>query len=196
MEPLQAKEKPAAVHKISTRDIVLCALFTALIAVGAFLKIPTPLVPITFQLFFVSLSGLLLGKWKGAVCCACYLLIGLIGIPIFTKGGGFGYVFEPTFGYIVGFVFGSFLIGWIAGKSETPGYGRLFAAVAAGVALVYAVGFGYYYLLANYVLGTPVALYPLFVSCVLMCLPGDAALSVVAVLVAKRVIPLLRRRPA
>ena len=50
----------------NTKNLALCGLFTALMIAGAYLRIPVPLVPITFQLFFAVLAGLLLGPWWGA----------------------------------------------------------------------------------------------------------------------------------
>ena len=178
-----------------TRKLVWCAMFTALIAVGAFIKIPTPLVPLTLQFFFVALAGLLLGKWMGGACCLVYLAAGLLGIPVFTKGGGLWYVAEPTFGYIVGFVLGAFVAGWIAhGGEGNPGYLRLIAAVLAAMAVVYACGFAYCYAAQRWIHGVAVEWYPLFVSGVLLCLPGDIATGLVGVLIAKRLIPRLRVR--
>ena len=75
--------------KFTTRDLILCALFTALSAIGAFIRIPVPLVPFTLQITFTTLAGLLLGSKKGAISVAVYVLMGLIGIPVFTQGGGF-----------------------------------------------------------------------------------------------------------
>ena len=73
-----------------TKLIALIALFAALAAVGAFVKIPIGTVPVTLQFAFCNLAMLLLGwKW-GTVSIAVYLVLGLVGVPIFTLGGGFG----------------------------------------------------------------------------------------------------------
>ena len=82
----------------------LCALFVALIAVGNFIRIPIPPIPITLQLLFTALAGMLLGAKRGMICCAAYVLIGLCGFPIFTGGCGPQYIFHPTFGMLIGFV--------------------------------------------------------------------------------------------
>ena len=86
-----------------TRSMVYCALFTALIAVGAFIRIPVPVVPFTLQYLFTMLAGLLLGAKRGAGSVTVYMLLGLAGLPIFTEGGGISYLFKPSFGYIIGF---------------------------------------------------------------------------------------------
>ena len=63
---------------IKTTDMVLCAMFAALIAVGAFIRIPIPYVPFTLQLFFTTLAGLLLGPKLGAASSLVYMITGLI----------------------------------------------------------------------------------------------------------------------
>ena len=103
--------------RLSTRELVWAALFSALIAVGAFIKIPLGVVPLTLQLFFVILAGLLLGARLGFIAVFTYVAIGLLGIPVFTRGGGIGYVLQPTFGYILGFCFAAFVAGLIVEKS-------------------------------------------------------------------------------
>ena len=96
-------------HRWDTRDMVLFALFTALIAIGAFIRIPVPFCPFTLQLLFTTLAGLLLGSRRGAASVAVYVLLGLVGLPVFTSGGGPSYIFQPTFGYLIGFIGGAWL---------------------------------------------------------------------------------------
>ena len=84
-----------------TKNLMYCSLFTALIAVGAFIKIPIPVVPFTLQFLFTTLAGLLLGSKMGAVSVIAYMVLGLVGLPIFSEGGGIWYVFKPSFGYIM-----------------------------------------------------------------------------------------------
>ena len=76
---------------MKTKDLVLCAMFVALIAVGAFIKVPVPVVPFTLQFLFTMLAGLLLGPVNGALAVVVYIVLGLVGLPIFTQGGGPGW---------------------------------------------------------------------------------------------------------
>ena len=78
---------------------------------GAFIKIPFLIVPFTLQTFFVLLSGNLLGARYGALSQALYIMIGLIGLPIFALGGGPGYIVQPTFGYLIAYPLGAFISG-------------------------------------------------------------------------------------
>ena len=93
------------------KDIILTALFAALTAIGAFLKIPFPLAAITMQSFFTAMAAILLGRKYGALSQGVYVLIGLVGIPIFALGGGFSYVFQPTFGFLLGLIPAAWVIG-------------------------------------------------------------------------------------
>ena len=99
-----------------TKNLVMCSLFVALIVVGAFIKIPVPVVPFTLQLLFTMMAGLLLGGKLGAVSVGVYILMGLLGLPIFAEGGGFAYVLKPSFGYIIGFAVASYVTGMIANR--------------------------------------------------------------------------------
>ncbi len=189
--------------QLTIGKIAVCAIFTALIAVGAFIKIPVPVCPFTLQTLFVALAGLMLGEKYGALSAAAYLALGLIGIPIFTQGGGIYYIFKPTFGYIIGFCLGAYVTGRIARgtsirgmfvrRSSNPSFGRLFAAALAGIACVYLVGVPYYYLLCNLVINSPIAIGTVMLYCFLLTLPGDILSCVIAALLAKRTLPILRK---
>jgi len=179
--------------KISVKNMALCALFAALVAVGAYIKIPIPVVPFTLQFLFTMLAGLLLGGRLGMLSVLIYIVLGLIGLPVFTEGGGFWYILKPTFGYIVGFCIASFVTGTIANKVSSPSYKRLFAANFIGLAIVYSFGMAYYYIISNYVIGTPIALWPLFLYCFILAVPGDICLCIVSAVLAKYLIPVLNR---
>lgn len=182
--------------KLNIRAMALCAVFAALAAIGAFIKIPVPVVPFTLQFFFTTLAGLLLGKRYGSLSILLYIIIGLIGIPVFTEGGGISYVFKPTFGYIIGFCIGAYATGAItAGENGTnPSLKRLLCASFAGLAIVYACGMVYCYIISNFVIGSPIALKPLVIYCFVLAVPGDIVLCLLASVVAKRVIPVLKRK--
>ncbi|MCI6400575.1 MAG: biotin transporter BioY [Candidatus Fimivicinus sp.] len=174
--------------------MVLCAMFVALIAAGAFIKIPVPVVPFTLQYLFTMLAGLLLGAKRGFISVCIYILLGLVGLPIFAQGGGIGYVFQPSFGYIIGFAVGAFVTGKIANKSSKPSYKRLLAANFIGLGFVYLLGMVYYYLISNFYLGTPIGLWPLFLYCFILAVPGDILLCIVGAILGNRLIPLIKAK--
>ena len=174
-----------------TKSIIYCGLFTALIAVGAFIKIPVPVVPFTLQYLFTMLAGLLLGPRLGSLSVFAYMVLGLAGLPIFTEGGGLWYVFKPSFGYIIGFVVGTFVTGWLAEHMKRKTVLHYLAANLTGLIIVYAFGMIYYYVICNYVINTPIGVWPLFLYCFLLAVPGDIALSILGAVIAKRVRPVI-----
>ena len=120
--------------------MAVCSLFTALTAVGAFIKIPVPVVPFTLQFLFTMLAGLLLGGRLGAVSVLAYALLGLAGLPIFAEGGGFWYLLKPSFGYILGFILAAYVTGRMTEKREGQTLGKILIANFIGLAIVYGVG--------------------------------------------------------
>lgn len=175
-----------------TKNMVLCAMFVALIAVGAFIKIPIPVVPFTLQYLFTMLAGLLLGGKRGCLAVCIYIVLGLVGLPVFAQGGGIGYIFQPSFGYIIGFAVGAYVTGMIANKKHKPGYKRLLAANFTGLGIVYLFGMVYYYLISKFYLGTPIGLWPLFLYCFILAVPGDILLCIVGAILGNRLIPLVK----
>ena len=173
---------------MKTNDMILIAMFAALTAVGAYIRIPVPVCPFTLQFLFTTLAGLILGGKKGALAVAVYVLLGLIGLPVFTGGGGIGYVLQPTFGYLLGFIAGACATGTIVrrGSLTMP---RLLTGCFAGLLIVYAMGMAYYWAISRFWLGQPIGLVPLFVYCFLLAVPGDICLCILSALLGKKLIP-------
>ena len=97
-----------------SKDLSLVALFAALTAVGGFISIPFYPVPLTLQVFFVLLSGTILGKKLGALSQIIYLGIGAIGAPVFHNfTGGMGILLGPTGGFLIGFIPGAYMAGLV-----------------------------------------------------------------------------------
>ena len=180
-------------RKKRTRNLVMCGMFVALITAGAFIKIPVPLVPFTLQYLFTMLAGLLLGGRGGFTAVMVYILLGLIGFPVFSAGGGIGYVFEPTFGYMPGFAVGALVTGIIANKTDTPSYKRIFAANFIGLAIVYLFGMIYCYMISRFYIGQPIDLWNLVLYCFILAVPGDILLCIIAAILGKRLIPILHK---
>ena len=67
--------------RITTRQLTMTALFVALIAVGAFIRVPLPNCPFTLQILFTTLAGIVLGSRLGAASVGIYIVLGLIGVP-------------------------------------------------------------------------------------------------------------------
>lgn len=174
--------------------LCMCAVFTALTAVGAFIKIPIPYMEFTLQFLFTTLAGLLLGGKFGAASVGAYVILGLIGLPIFAEGGGFFYVLKPTFGYLLGFILGTFVTGQIANAVAAPSFKRLLAANFAGLGIVYAFGMVYFYLASNlWIEGGAISVGMVVWYCFVLAVPGDILLCVLAAVLGKRLIPIVRK---
>lgn len=179
--------------RLSTKELILCALFSALIAVGAFIKIPIPVVPFTLQFLFTNLAGLLLGSRLGSISVIIYIAVGLLGFPVFTGGGGIGYIFQPTFGYIIGFIAGTYITGYITEKSHSLNLKRLIFAEFAGLGIVYLFGIVYYYFIANYYMNSSIGVWSLFLYCFILVVPGDIVICFISAILTKRMIPIIKK---
>lgn len=135
---------------MKTKDLVLIALFAALTAAGGFINIPTPFVPFSLQFLFCAYAGVLLGAKRALLSQLLYLAIGLAGLPVFTKGGGVGYLLQPSFGFLLGFAVCAFIIGLLVEKTPSPGFVGITAAVLLGLLSVYLIGTLYLYFIVNY----------------------------------------------
>ncbi|WP_028306523.1 biotin transporter BioY [Desulfitibacter alkalitolerans] len=167
--------------------ITLVAMFASLTAVGAFIKIPIPYLPITLQVFFVFLAGILLGPRLGALSQIVYLTLGLVGLPIFAEGGGLGYVFHPSFGFIIGFVFVSFFVGYFLSGDEKLSSSKTLVVCIIGVIILYIIGVPYMNIILNKVLGIEVTMLQSFMAMATLYLPGDILKVIGVALIAPRI---------
>ena len=120
-------------------DLVLIALFVALMAICAWITIPAA-VPFTMQTFGVFLALLLLGGKRGAICMAVYLLLGAVGVPVFSGfRGGVSALVGSTGGYLVGFIVSALLMWALTGFARRN---RWTLAVALAVSLLACYAFG------------------------------------------------------
>ena len=177
-----------------TQDVAVCGLFTALIAVGAFIKIVIPVgadtMNFTLQWLFVLLAGLLLGSKRAFRSVAVYLITGLIGFPIFARGGGPAYLLRPTFGFLLGFALAAWVIGFLCEKLRPVKSITCFFTTLAGFVLYYGMGILYFYLITHLMASqTPMGIGVIFgVYCLPTMLP-DLMLCVLAVMLVGRLRP-------
>ena len=189
MKKMNITKDNHSAKKIKTVEMILCALFAALVCIGAFIKVPVSAVPFTFQCFFVALAGLLLGPKLGAVSVIIYIAMGLIGLPVFTQGGGIGYIFQPTFGYLIGFIIDAYVTGKIANANSKPSLKRLLCATLTGLVIALFTGMIYYFLMLNLYLKNDLGIWAAFLYCVVLVAPGDILLCIIAAFAGKKIIP-------
>ena len=155
--------------------LVLVALFTALITAGAYIKIPVGPVPVSLCTFFVNLTASCLPLPLALATVLAYLFLGIIGLPVFTSGGGLAALMGPTGGYLVGFLFLALIQGSLMfrfpGKNAAAVIGMIL-----GTAVCYC--FGTAWLAGQMHLSFGAAL----TAGVIPYLPGDAAKIILAAL--------------
>ncbi|WP_313813064.1 biotin transporter BioY [Glutamicibacter sp.] len=177
-----------AVRPSQTKNTVYIAVFAALIAAMGLVP-PITLgivpVPITLQTLGVMLAGAILGPWRGAMASLVVVVLSLAGLPLLAGGrGGLGVLFGPTGGYLVGWVFGSFVIGalfkyWVIRiESRTAQiFAGLVSTIVGGIVVIYAFGVPWTAVATGLDLKTSLVGSLAF-------LPGDLIKAVVATLVA------------
>lgn len=179
--------------KISVRDMILISMFAALTAIGAFIKIPTPIVPFTLQFLFCSYAGIFLGSKNGMLSQLLYIGIGLVGIPIFANGGGVTYIFQPTFGYLIGFALCTYIVGKFTEKLEKITFIKVWIPILIGLFVIYVMGVSYLYMIFNTYLGKDMSMKAAIVAGCLPYITTDVIQSIIIAYTAKYVIPALRK---
>ena len=170
-------------------DVAECSLFVALMVAGAYIKIPFPFMPLTFQTVFAVCAGLFLGCRKGIISMTVYAIAGLIGLPVFTSGGGLHYVLMPSFGYILGFIASAGFAGAL--RNFAPKLWQK-VLIAIGACLIDYV-FGIAYFIAVWVLSGNSGLWSAVVTYNVIYLPKDLILTVLSAFLCQSVTPALKR---
>ncbi len=147
--------------KYSLRQYIFAALFAALTAIGAYIRIPIPPVPFTLQTMFVFISGGLLGPFGGFLSQLIYVITGLTGLPIFAGGGGPGYILMPTFGFLMSYPAAGFISGFLSNKASAKLndknlFVRYTIIYSICTIFIFIVGLSYLALHTKYFLGKPV----------------------------------------
>ncbi|WP_371376645.1 biotin transporter BioY [Sporomusa aerivorans] len=137
---------------MQTKNMALTSLFAAILAVSAQVSIPIGPVPITLQVMFVLLAGIVLGSRLGPASVAVWVLLGVFGLPVFAQGkAGAAVLIGPTGGYILGYFICTYIVGYVAEHFEVS-YKNTTLAMLAGLAVIYGVGLAGFMLSFQYVL--------------------------------------------
>lgn len=178
--------------KLSTKDMALVAMFTSLTAIGAFISIPLGPVPITLQSLFVILSGLILDPKLAALSQIVYILLGLVGAPIFSGfTGGPQSVMAPSFGFVIGFVFAAYIVGRIAHIDNKLSPKRIWIGSLVGSLVIYLFGLPYMYYMLNIIMGNQFSFLNIMQMGCFLFLPGDLAKLIISSLVGIKILPIL-----
>jgi biotin transport system substrate-specific component len=122
-------------------DAVLVLAGAALVALAAQVRIPFDPVPITGSTFAVLLVGASLGAVRAASSLSLYVVLGILGAPVYTgQNSGWEYFTGATGGYLVGFVLAAAVVGFLAERGWDRRLSSAIAAMLTGSVLIYAVG--------------------------------------------------------
>jgi len=178
------QKRPAA----RAGTVVLVAMFAALTAVGGWIKIPIPPVPITLQTLFVYLAGDLLGWKRAAASQILFVILGLMGVPIFAGGGGPAYVLKPTFGYLIGFILAAGSIGYLARRLKRSGpWTDLLLPNITGLLIIFFPGVLYLAFSMRFIVGQPLTFQQAMISGILIFLPSELGKAVFAAWISQKI---------
>ena len=177
-------------RSLTVRDLTFVSMGVVLITLCSWIAVPMT-IPFTLQTFAVCLVTALLGLRRGLWAIACYILLGAVGVPVFSGfRGGPGALLGATGGYIVGFLFTALIVGLAGGKEKTS-LPALMLSMAAGILVCYAFGTAWFMIVYARSTG-PISLGAALAWCVLPYLLPDAAKVVLAALLTRRLRPLIR----
>lgn len=142
--------------KLTTREMMLASMFAAMTVVAAVLvRFGAAVVPFSLVPFVVILAGATLGARGGAMAMVVYVMLGMVGLPVFEKPpyGGPSYVLQPTFGFLLGFIAGAWVTGKIITQKDIAGPLKYILAGLAGIVAIYLMGLPYLYVMLNFYMG-------------------------------------------
>lgn len=179
---------------MKTKMLILSAIFAAVTAVCSQIIIPLAPVPINLGTLAVFLAAGLLGPKYGTLSTTVYVLLGLVGVPVFAGfKGGPGVLAGPTGGYIIGYIVMAAVSGLLLvrlcgnGRQESYTYPKTAVSLASGLAFCYLLGSIWFYIISGWTIGK------VLMSCVIVFLPGDALKIAAASFLIRRVRPQVQR---
>jgi biotin transport system substrate-specific component len=196
---------------MKTKRLAIMGLFVALMCISAWIRVPLPIIPLTFQTAVVALAAMLLMPWEAFIVMVVYVTLGLCGVPVFASGGGFQYITSPTFGYLIGFIVAALLgstylnrkpvssglptaKGFLKGLesseeegSDPFGFGPNLITGMIVVMVVFMTGVTYTWGYARFVTDNPLAFTSLFTTYMGLLWIKDSALAAVMAAIAPRI---------
>lgn len=143
---LKIKPKTNTKGNFALIDIVLIGLFSAVMTVCSLIQIPIGSFVFTLQTMGVFITASLLGWKKGTISVIVYVLLGIIGLPVFSSfSGGIGVLLGPTGGYIIGFIFTSLIVGFMTEKLAKKLFCQI-VAMTVGLVVCYIFGTAWFML--------------------------------------------------
>ena len=170
-----------------TKDICLIALFSAIVVICSLITIPSA-IPFTLQTFAVFLCLNILGAKKGLISILIYILLGVVGLPVFSSfNGGIGALLNVTGGYIIGFVFSAIAF-WLITTIFNKKPGKIVNLIASFTGLVVCYIFGtLWYVLLFIKNGDTISFTSALTICVLPFIVPDVLKIILSLVISEKV---------
>lgn len=166
----------------SSVKIVLCGIFAAFTAICAMISIPFGPVPINLAHIAIFVSAWILGPVWAATSQIIYIVLGMIGLPVFSNfSAGVGHILGPTGGYILAYPLVAYIAGVVFNIKKIKGIKNIILGVAIGWIIEYLVGTLYYSQI------TGVSMWAAASVCVLPFLLGDICKSIAVFFICKKI---------
>lgn len=171
---------------MKTRDISICSISLTLLIIGSKIAIPISFIPLTLQTLMVILLGLVLSRKQITFTFGVFLLGGLCGLPLFANGGGFGYVAQPSFGFLLSFPIAAYFLS-ICRSLYQDSFIKMCIASLFALLLIYTIGAMYMYFIFQQVLMISKSVNEVLMLGVVPFLVSDGLSTLLACVIAKRV---------
>lgn len=171
---------------LKTKDLVRISIFSALISISSYISLPLGPVPLTLQSLMVFLSCIILGK-HAVYSVLVFFFLGIMGLPVFSDGvNGIMKVFTPSFGFLLGMILSSFVIGRIFDNCKKLDFKNVFGICILGNILIYLIGIPYMAVILNLYFNQNLSFYEMLSKGLFLFIPGDLIKSIIIAIIYKR----------
>ncbi len=181
-------------QKFNIKDTLLCAIFAAVCCVCSIITVPIGTIPVTLGTFGIMVTALMLDFKKGEISTAVFVMLGAVGLPVFSgMNGGFGVLAGPTGGYIYSYLLMVPLISLFAKKLKKSfkKIALAFLGCLLAIAVCYFIG-TIHFMIVMSATGSDINIFKAISLCVLPFIPFDIIKAVVAIIIAVRLKPLIK----
>ena len=180
---------------MKTKDLTLTAVLIALLVVCSQLSIPIGPVPITLQTLAVLMIGYLLTPKYTLLTISIYIMAGLMGLPFFSGfTGGLHSVLLPSFGFVLSFMVAAYIQALYIESKQLIETKHLLIAGVINIVITYVIGLTYMAFILNFYMGNQMGLFAILMAGFIPFIPGDLFKLFLAVLMAKRIIPIYSKK--
>lgn len=180
---------------MKAKDITLTAIMLTILIVCSQIALPIGPVPITLQTLAVLMIGYSLSSKQAVLATSLYLIMGLAGLPIFSAfSGGPQSILMPSFGFIIGFIPSSYIQAKYLEKHSYLEIKQLIISGILNFSITYIIGLSYMAVILNIYLNSQMNFVQILMAGLIPFIPGDLIKLAVAVLLAKRILPVIQYR--